>query len=78
METTWNFSAVNAGIDAFVTSLPCQQVNPAVFRIITVCEKTAGIVAVSIGISEAQDAYAYHLLCSITLLLEKGFVFYLS
>ena len=56
----WYFPAVGTGINAFVTCLLHQQVNPTIPGTITVTEETSGIVSVSIGISETQYPHRNH------------------
>ena len=56
----WDIPAVGTGIDPFVTSLLCQQINPTILGTVTVTEKSSGIVAVSIRISETQYSQRNH------------------
>ena len=57
----WNLPAVGTGIDPFVTSLLCQQVNPAIFCAITVTEESSGIVPIGVGIPKTQNSHRNHL-----------------
>jgi len=56
-----DFPAVGAGIDAFVTGLFRQQVNPTIICTIAVTKESSGIVTVCIGIAETQQPHRRHL-----------------
>ena len=57
----WNLPAIGTSIDAFMTRLLHQQVNPTILSTITVTKESSGIVAVSIGISKTQYPHCNHL-----------------